>query len=69
MDATIQEIIVRGAQSASTSSGGGNESYSALSLSELINERSSLARQIATIDRYGRPNIRRVGIAFNGGAR
>ena len=67
VDTTIQEIIARGAQSASSGSGTGNEAYTALSLTDLINERASLARQIATIDRSGRPNIRRVGIAYNGG--
>ncbi len=56
--------ILKGAQSASVSSGTGSRSYTRANLSELRRERDGLARRIAAIDRQGRPNLRHVGIRY-----
>ena len=63
-DDAVQALIARGAQSATMSGGSGSESYTALQLRDLIDQRDTLARQIATLDRGGRPNIQRVNIRF-----
>ena len=64
-DAAVQDTIARSTKSSTMSGGTGSESYTALDLKDLIAERDSLAAQIASHDRNGRPSIRRVRIAFN----
>ncbi len=57
--------IMRGAQSASVSSGGGSRSYTRASLAELRRERDALARRIASLDRRGRTGIKHLGVSYS----
>ena len=65
VDTAITNAIAQGVSSVSISTGTGSKSFTKIALTDLIKQRTSLANQIAVIDNFNRPAIKRIGIRFH----